>query len=159
MILAHPERYPALQQHPGLLADLVGKGCLLQITSSSLYGRFGKAAEALSNELLERNWIHFVATDAHNPEWRPAHLNKGYDYVAQRMGVETAERLCVTNPRAAILGAVWPQQPEPVGLWDETPLKFNLRKHLEGSRSGPRKDAERPAEAAKKGFWDRLWAR
>ena len=158
LIVAHPERYPALQQHPGLLAEFVRKGCLLQVTSSSLYGRFGKTAEGLSNELLERNWIHFLATDAHNPEWRPPHLKKGYEYVAKRMGEEAAQRMCVVNPLAAVQGASLPEQPQPMGLWDPVPLKFNARKYAEASRPTARKTENSP-EVAKKGFWNRLFVR
>jgi protein-tyrosine phosphatase len=155
LIIAHPERYPALQQHTLLLAEWVQKGCLLQVTSSSLYGRFGRMAEALSNELLERNWVHFLATDAHNSGWRPPHLKKGYDYVANRMGEETAQRLCVTNPQAAVSGARWPEQPEPKGLWESVPLKFNAKKFVESTR----KSARKSAKPGNKSLWDRLFAR
>jgi len=159
LIITHPERYPALQAHPEMLADFMRKGCLVQVTSSSLYGRFGKAAEALSNELLERNWIHFLATDAHNPKWRPPHLKKGFEYVAKKMGEETARRLCVTNPAAAIEGAKWPEQAEPVGLWNNVPLKFNLRKHQEPPPPAPKADPKTPRNPGAKSLWSRLFAR
>jgi protein-tyrosine phosphatase len=159
LIVTHPERYAALHRDPELLAEWMRRGCLVQITSASLYGRFGKMAEAFSNELLKRNWIHFLATDAHHPEWRPPHLKKGYEYVAQKAGEETARRLCVTNPQAAVEGAEWPAQPKPIGLWEHVPLKFDARKFAESPRSAALKSVAVDAKTITKGFWGRLFAR
>ena len=128
IIITHPERYQAVLGQPEMLAEWMRNGCLVQVTASSLYGRFGSSAEAFSNELLERNWIHFLASDAHNLTGRPPHLKKVYDYVVQKAGEETARRLCITNPRAAVDGAPWPEQPEPIGLWEHVPMKFQTKK-------------------------------
>jgi protein-tyrosine phosphatase len=158
LIVTHPERYPALLSNPELLAEWMRKGCLVQVTSSSLYGRFGRMAEALSNELLERNWIHFLATDAHHPQKRPPHLKKGFDYVARHAGEEAAKRLCITNPQVALLGAEWPAQPDPEGLWEHVPLKFNVDKFATAKTSGDKASVERLAkDAPKSGFWSRLF--
>jgi protein-tyrosine phosphatase len=150
LIITHPERYPAVQSQPELLAEWMRRGCLVQVTANALYGRCGKTAEAFANALLERNWINFLATDAHHIKWRPPHLKRGYDYVAARAGEETAHRLCVTNPLAAVQGTAWPAQPEPVGLWEHVPLKFDARQSA---------DAPKTSQTGKRGFLDRLFKR
>jgi protein-tyrosine phosphatase len=159
LIVTHPERYPAVQNNPELLAEWMRNGCLAQVTASALYGRCGKTAEALANELLERNWIHFLASDAHRLDWRPPHLKKAYNYVTNLAGEETARRLCIANPQAAVDGANWPQQPEPVGLRDQLPLKFNAKRHAEHSRRASAKGDPAANGNEVKGFWSRLFAR
>ncbi|MGD0890588.1 MAG: CpsB/CapC family capsule biosynthesis tyrosine phosphatase [Terracidiphilus sp.] len=169
LIITHPERNPVLQRKTEMLADWMREGSLVQVTSSSLYGRFGQSAEAFANELLERNWIHFLATDAHHPQWRPPHLKKGYDYVTRKVGEETARRLCFTNPLAAVEGARWPAQPQPAGLWENIPLKFDASRFPAKTKSASRKTASTqdssgskgssPGKDQPKGFWNRLFAR
>ena len=160
LVVTHPERYSAVQREPELLAEWMRKGCLVQVTSNALYGRFGKMAEAFANELLERNWIHFLATDAHHPVWRPPHLKKGYDYVAARMGEETAQRLYEANPRAAVAGVRLPQQPEPEGLWEHKPLKFDVKRYAAGPKPAQRPaDGSDAAKVGAKGLWNRIFAR
>ncbi len=162
LIVTHPERYPAVLRQPEMLSEWLRHGCLVQVTAASLYGRFGKAEEAFANELLERNWIHFLATDAHHPVWRAPHLKHAYEYVTERVGEETAKRLCVTNPRAAVDGAKWPEQPEPEGLWEKAPLRFAERtasaksKVKRSAKRGVETDGEPPE---KTGFWRRLFVR
>ena len=164
LVITHPESNQVLQHRTEMLAAWMREGCLVQVTASSLYGRFGPLAEAFSNELLERNWIHFLATDAHNPQWRPPHLKKSFDFVTQKAGKETALRLCVSNPRAALEGTSLPAQPEPVGLWDHVPLKFDLSR-VRPSAKSPRSKTPPPraeketVQTNLKDFWNRLFAR
>ncbi|HZB87394.1 MAG TPA: CpsB/CapC family capsule biosynthesis tyrosine phosphatase [Terracidiphilus sp.] len=154
LIVTHPERNAVLQRNPELLADWMREGNLVQVTSAALYGRFGHVAEAFANALLDRGWIHFLASDAHHPEWRPPHLLKGYEYVAGRAGVETARRLCVTNPAAAVEGGKFPPQPEPKGLWEGVPLTFDVSKKRPGGSK-----SKGGSKGAKKGFFSRLFGR
>ena len=93
-IITHPERNPVLARHPEKMADWLRSGCYIQITAASLTGRFGKIAQRVSHELLRRNWVNFIATDAHDLTSRPPMLRDAYQLVADKYGVETADRLC-----------------------------------------------------------------
>jgi hypothetical protein len=95
-------------------------------------------------------------------------LQQAYKYVAKRAGEETARRLCVTNPQAAVEGAAWPEQPEPKGLWENEPLRFSRTPEMKRARRGsvPKGDSPGPAgEEAEtervpaRGFWSRLFGR
>jgi hypothetical protein len=91
---------------------------------------------------------------------RRPHLKRAYDYVFQKAGEETARRLCVTNPRAAVGGAAWPEQPEPLGLWERVPLKFRARKFAGPSSKNAAADHGDGAPTARKaGFFRRLFAK
>jgi len=116
-IVTHPERNPILQRDHARMAEWMRTGCLVQITAASLNGRFGKRAQTLAWEMLEKNWVHFIATDAHNLEGRPPRMTEAYEAIAKRINEETAQRLCVENPRAVFENRKLGPQPEPEGVY------------------------------------------
>ncbi len=118
-IITHPERNHTIQRHPNRMIDWLREGCLVQVTASSLTGRFGRTAQSTALSYLDKNWVHFIATDAHNLTSRPPVMSEAYQIIENKYGRETAERLCVANPGAAFHGAEFPPQPNMLGLYDE----------------------------------------
>ena len=132
-IITHPERNPILAHKPQRLAEWIQGGCLVQITASSLTDRFGKRARAMSYDLLRKNWVHFIASDAHSIEGRPPALGEAYRILEKEFGRETADRLCIGNPGAAFHGNPLGQQPEPLDLYEESqPAKRGFLKGIFG---------------------------
>lgn len=54
LIVTHPERYLSVHRNPAVVAEWIRSGCLIQVTASALYGRFGPMPEAIANEFLDR---------------------------------------------------------------------------------------------------------
>ena len=65
-ILAHPERYPILQDHPDMVEEYLRSGILLQGNLTSLFGKYGKTAEKTLKLFLKNNWISFLGSDTHH---------------------------------------------------------------------------------------------
>ena len=118
-IVTHPERNPILVHNPRRMAEWIRGGCLVQVTAASLNGRFGRRAKAMSYDLIQKNWVHFISSDAHSLEGRPPAMAEGYQALANDFGKDTAERLCVRNPRAAFYGEQLELQPEPLNIYEE----------------------------------------
>lgn len=111
-IITHPERNLILARQPERMLDWLKAGALIQVTASSLLGRFGPVSERAATWLLDHQWVNFVATDAHNTQSRPPQMRPTFDLLAECFDATTAERLCITNPRAVFYGEALGPQPE-----------------------------------------------
>ena len=78
-VIVHPERNREFQTNVELLEQYVQAGCLVQITSASLLGKFSDKSERCAIELIEKDLVNFMATDSHNNFHRPPDLNAGYE--------------------------------------------------------------------------------
>lgn len=102
-IYAHPEVIPFLWDDEGeLLPRLVEAGGLLQVTAMSVTGEFGRGPRERAWELLEAGWAHFVASDAHRPDWRPPGLARARRAIERELGSALAQALTVDHPRAVL---------------------------------------------------------
>jgi protein-tyrosine phosphatase len=113
-ILTHPERNPVFQRKPDILYQWVARGCLAQITAKSFTGGFGTRARELSELWLDRNLVHFFASDAHDVKYRPPLLSVCYEKLIAARGQAEADRIMKRNPDAVINDRRLPAAPEPV---------------------------------------------
>ena len=98
-IIAHPERYDAVQRTPGYLGEWFANGFLMQVNKGSILGRFGPKPQAAAAALLERGLVHLVASDTHGAFARTPDLSEAYDAVARFQGAGYAQALFCRNPR------------------------------------------------------------
>lgn len=104
-IITHPERNRLLQQRLDKLRQWVIEGCYLQITSSSIIGRFGKTAQGFCEQLIKENLVHFVASDCHDTKHRPpSSLKESYAWIAKHYSEDYAQRLYFENPKSVVAG-------------------------------------------------------
>jgi len=97
-IIVHPERNKELQADFSKISPFLKAGCLLQVTAGSLIGKFGPKSQQISQLLIENNWAHFVATDAHNLKHRPPDLSEVHNYLKTSVGETHARKLLYDNP-------------------------------------------------------------
>jgi len=119
-ILTHPERNLTLQKDLSRIHDWLRSGVLVQVTAGSLLGKMGRTAQRVAHELLAKNWVHFLATDAHNTTSRPPKMREAMELVAEKYGSEYAHLLCVSNPLAAFMDKPMPPQREMLDLYEDT---------------------------------------
>lgn len=96
-VIAHPERNREFQTNMTLLQEFIQAGCLVQITASSLTGKFGDKPEAAAIQLLENDLVTFMATDSHNSFHRPPDLKSGYERAKELFGEDKAWSLVQGN--------------------------------------------------------------
>ena len=60
-VVAHAERYYVLQRMPNYLYDWVNRGVVLQVNKGSLFGRFGRGAQALARAMLTHGLVGCIA--------------------------------------------------------------------------------------------------
>lgn len=113
-IIVHPERNQELIEQPDKLYKLVNNGVLTQVTAASLAGYFGKKIKIYSQQLIEANLTHFIASDAHNTSTRGFKMGEALDFVESKFGVDMVY-MFTENAELLIDGkAVFKEVPEKV---------------------------------------------
>lgn len=110
-VIVHPERNQVIQERPGRLKRLVEKGALAQLTAASYTGGFGKQIRRLSNQLIEANLVHLIASDSHDVKKRGYHMKKAYDLLEREHGRDRLEEFEQTTKQMINGEHIVPSEP------------------------------------------------
>lgn len=97
VILAHAERYECLREHFEHVEYLDEMGVLIQVNAGSITGNGGRKLKKFVKELLERELVFCVGTDAHDNAKRAPHMKKAAEYVKKKYGEDYARRIFFGN--------------------------------------------------------------
>lgn len=106
-VIAHIERYNALEFDKDRVRELINMGCYMQVNSlhvlkPKLLGDKYKVFKKRARYFLEENLVHLVASDMHNLDSRPPYMKEAYDLIAKDFGQRKAQELFVDNPRTLL---------------------------------------------------------
>lgn len=101
-VMAHPERYLAIQEDVSR-AEAIGRSAALLVDLGALDGAHGRPAKKTARRLLEEGLAHAAASDVHSPEDQRA-VASGMAWIRKRLGLPVLEQLLAHNPRAILSG-------------------------------------------------------
>lgn len=103
-VVAHPERYDAIQMDPLILERWFRSGYVLQLNKGSILGAFGRRAERAARVILEAGLAHLIASDAHSASRRTPHMKALTRWLDHHISADYARILTEENPRRIIRG-------------------------------------------------------
>lgn len=103
IILAHPERIPAVREMGSAIDELVRQGLKIQVNIGSLFGKFGADSKRSGFNLIAANCVHYLASDAHGVESRKPPTREEWLQLAMTLGIQLLEQLCCINPAQLLM--------------------------------------------------------
>lgn len=103
-VVAHPERYRAVQLDPGLAERWFLRGYILQLNKGSVLGSFGTRVQQTAGRILDGGYAHLIASDAHGSARRTPHMGALRKWVEERVDPVYAQVLLERNPARLIEG-------------------------------------------------------
>ncbi len=103
-LIAHPERYFVVQDHPDLLYRWLSAGCRMQINKGSMFGRFGDRPERVVRYMFKYDLVTCIGSDAHSHLMRTPFMRDARDYVERKLGRDRAWLYFNANPERILSG-------------------------------------------------------
>jgi protein-tyrosine phosphatase len=102
IILAHPERNSLIQQKVDLIKELRFRGVMIQVDAESIVGVHGQSAKKIAFELLKRDEVDALGSDAHTLNGYKNYKN-ACETICNNFGQEIINKILNKEP-ASIAG-------------------------------------------------------
>lgn len=103
-VVAHPERYEAVQKDPRWALRWFQRGYVIQLDKGSVLGSFGAAPRDAARWLLDRGLVHILSGDAHSAIRRTTDLSALEEWLLERYPREYVSVLLEENPGRLLRG-------------------------------------------------------
>ena len=105
-ILAHPERYTAMQEDWDRLKELTDNGILLQVNAYDLELNGSLKTKSLARWLAKERMISFIGSDMHGtrPSARSPRMKEGIDWLYENTDEEYADAVAFGNAEKLLIG-------------------------------------------------------
>ena len=101
-VIAHPERYEAVQRLPQVVERWFRAGYIIQLNKGSILGRLGRRAQRTAHWILSRGRAHVIASDAHSPEVRTPRMTELVELLGELCSEDYMQVLLEHNPRRVL---------------------------------------------------------
>lgn len=106
-VLAHIERYTALEFNKERVQELINMGCYTQVNAThvvkaKLFRDQLKVFKKRAQYFLEENVVHIISSDMHNLDQRPPFMEQARQIVEKKYGTGRAKHLFETNARTLL---------------------------------------------------------
>lgn len=102
-VLAHIERYKGTKKLDQV-RELVELGACMQVNASSVTGKMGWLSQKYVVNLIQKNLVHLLGTDAHGCMHRRPEMRECLMYLNKKVGVRAANQLSRINPMKLLGG-------------------------------------------------------
>lgn len=104
-VVAHPERYGAIQRDPWRIQRWFHRGYVIQVNKGSVLGAFGDGPREVARWILRQGFAHLLASDAHSPLRRTTDMSRLRAWLEERYPPAYIRLLLEENPGRVIRGA------------------------------------------------------
>jgi protein-tyrosine phosphatase len=101
-VMAHPERYAAIQRDVDL-AERLGRHAVLMVDLGALDGAHGRTEMKTARKLVQEGLAHAAATDIHRPDDERG-IAGGMAWIRKQFGPAVLQQMLAENTRRLLAG-------------------------------------------------------